>query len=106
MKVKNGFCSSRIEEDLGRCKDCPKEVVDFQEFDIDPSNDQNDQHTFYRRVCSKMIWLHLLGSLLTASENSLMAKKHLFCWQKPSGDYKYDGLAALFLVLESVNPST
>ena len=84
----------------------PKESADFVVEDIDPGNDQDDEATFYRRVCLKMIWLRLLGSLSTASENALMAKKHLFCWQKPSGDYEYDGPTALFLVLESVNPST
>ena len=84
----------------------PKETADFVVADIDPGNDEDDQATFYRRVRSKMIWLRLLGSLSTASENALMAKKHLFRWQKPSGDYEYDGPTALFLVLESVNPST
>lgn len=84
----------------------PKETADFVVSDIDPGNDQNDQAIFYRRVRSKMIWLRLLGSLSAASENALMAKKHLFRWQKPSGDYEYDGPTALFLVLESVNPST
>ena len=46
------------------------------------------------------------GNGETLSIFTLMAKKHLFRWQKPSGDYEYDGPTALFLVLESVNPST
>ena len=45
----------------------PKVTADFQVTDIDPANDPNDEVTFYRRVCSKMIWLRLLGSLSTAS---------------------------------------
>ena len=84
----------------------PKESSDFEVINIDPENDVTDKPIFFRRVRSKMIWQRLLGSLSPASENALMARKHLFRWKKPTGDYEYDGPTALFLVLESVNPNT
>ena len=67
-----------------------------------------DAAIFYRRVRSQMIAERLMGSISSVTQKLLMAKRDLFRWKDATGsnDFEMDGPTILYILMESVNPST
>ena len=73
---------------------------------LDLATNTIDKTKFFNRVRSKIIEQALEGVFDQASWNKIMTIEDCFSWTDDNGDTYYNGVILLFLVMDTVNPTT
>ena len=75
-------------------------------FAIDPDTDETDKIIFFEKVRANMIEQRIYNCLSPTSLASLKSKEHLYLWKTSDGEFFYDDVVMLQILVEKVEPST
>ena len=75
-------------------------------FAIDPDTDETDKIIFFEKVRANMIEQRIYNCLSPTSLASLKSKERLYLWKTSDGEFFYDDVVMLQILVEKVEPST